>query len=71
MSTAADTSAQPAATPDWRDRKRYMWLWGLFAPTGLFTIGIPVILALNALGWHRLAQVPFWLGPILVYVLIP
>ncbi|MFC9438685.1 alkane 1-monooxygenase [Nocardia sp. NPDC057030] len=71
MSTDADTSAKPVATPDWRDRKRYMWLWGLFAPTGLFTIGIPLILALNAIGWHRLAQVPFWLGPILVYLLIP
>ena len=57
--------------PAWRDKKRYMWLWGLFAPTGLFTIGLPLIWALNQLGWHALAQVPVWLGPALVYVIIP
>ncbi|MFD8249523.1 alkane 1-monooxygenase [Nocardia sp. NPDC059691] len=71
MSTHADMSAQPVEVPAWRDRKRYMWLWGLFAPAGLFIIGLPLIWGLNELGWHRLAQVPFWLGPILIYVLIP
>src|SRR5262245_42464970 len=71
MSTETHAPGRPAAAADWRDRKRYMWLWGLFAPTGLFTIGLPLIWAFNEFGWHGLAQVPFWLGPVLVYVVIP
>ncbi|MGW5316376.1 alkane 1-monooxygenase [Nocardia thailandica] len=71
MSTDATASGPGLEAPAWRDSKRYLWLWGLFAPTGLFTIGIPLIWGLNQLGWHRLAEVPFWLGPILVYILIP
>ncbi|WP_446225991.1 alkane 1-monooxygenase [Nocardia sp. IBHARD005] len=71
MSTDANASERPAAPPQWRDSKRYLWLWGLFAPTGLFTIAIPLIWGLNQLGWHRLAEVPFWLGPVLVYLVIP
>ncbi|WP_229683975.1 alkane 1-monooxygenase [Nocardia camponoti] len=64
-------SAAAAIEPVWRDSKRYLWLWGLFAPTGVFTIAIPLMIGLNALGWHRLAEVPFWLGPVLVYIVIP
>ncbi|MFD4352229.1 alkane 1-monooxygenase [Nocardia sp. NPDC058519] len=71
MSTDANASEQRVAPPQWRDSKRYLWLWGLFAPTGLFTIAIPLIWGLNQLGWHRLAEVPFWLGPVLVYLVIP
>ncbi|WP_239003460.1 alkane 1-monooxygenase [Nocardia panacis] len=71
MSTDTERTEPAVAPPAWRDRKRYLWLWGLFAPTGLFTIGLPLIWALNELGWHRLAQVPFWLGPILIYIVIP
>ncbi|MFD4456516.1 alkane 1-monooxygenase [Nocardia sp. NPDC058480] len=71
MSTDAGASEQRIAPPQWRDSKRYLWLWGLFAPTGLFTIAIPLIWGLNQLGWHRLAEVPFWLGPVLVYIVIP
>ncbi len=71
MSTNTDpTHAEPVAL-DWRDRKRYMWLWGLFAPAGLFIIGIPLMIGLNALGWHEIAQLPVWLGPVLVYIVIP
>lgn len=69
MSTETENSASVA--PAWRDTKRYFWLWGLFAPTGLFTIGLPAIWLFNRLGWDGLAHVPFWLGPILIYVLIP
>ncbi|MEO3756674.1 alkane 1-monooxygenase [Mycobacterium sp. B14F4] len=54
----------------WRDKKRYLWLMGLIAPTALFLM-IPVVVGLNRLGWHAAAQVPFWIGPILVYVLLP
>ncbi len=71
MSTDANASEQRVAPPQWRDSKRYLWLWGLFAPTGLFTIAVPLIWGLNQLGWHRLAEVPFWLGPVLVYIVIP
>ncbi|APE36583.1 alkane 1-monooxygenase [Nocardia mangyaensis] len=71
MSTDANASEQRVAPPQWRDAKRYLWLWGLFAPTGLFTIAIPLIWGLNQLGWHGLAHVPFWLGPVLVYLVIP
>ncbi|CAM2940023.1 alkane 1-monooxygenase [Skermania piniformis] len=64
------TGAEPEL-PAWRDGKRYLWLWGLFAPTGLFTIGIPLMWVLNQFGWHTVAQIPLWLGPLLVYVVIP
>ena len=71
MSTHIDPATADAPATDWRDTKRYMWLWGLFAPAGLFIIGLPLIFGLNALGWHEVAQLPVWLGPILVYVVIP
>ena len=54
----------------WRDRKRYLWLMGLIAPTALFVM-LPLVWAFNQWGWHAVAQVPFWIGPILLYVLLP
>lgn len=54
----------------WRDKKRYLWLMGLIAPTALFVM-VPLIWALNQFGWHTAAQVPFWIGPILLYILLP
>lgn len=71
MSTYADAERAVPAAAQWRDSKRYLWLWGLFAPTGLFLVGLPLIWALNEIGWHTVAQIPFWLGPILIYVAIP
>lgn len=71
MSTNTDADGQPIETPSWRDRKRYYWLWGLFVPTGLFVLGLPLIFRLNEVGMHGLAHVPFWLGPILLYIVIP
>ena len=56
--------------PQWRDRKRHLWLMGLIAPTALFVM-LPLIWALNQAGWHALAQVPLWIGPGLLYVLLP
>ena len=55
---------------EWRDKKRYLWLMGLIAPTALFVM-LPIVWAFNQLGWHAAAQVPFWIGPILLYVLLP
>ncbi|CAN3127821.1 Alkane 1-monooxygenase [Mycobacterium sp. smrl_JER01] len=54
----------------WRDKKRYLWLMGLIAPTALFVM-VPLIWALNQFGWHTAAQVPLWIGPILLYILLP
>lgn len=58
-----------AAAEVWRDKKRYLWLMGLIAPTLLFTM-LPMIWVMNRLGWHVAAQLPFWIGPILVYILL-
>jgi alkane 1-monooxygenase len=55
---------------EWRDRKRRLWLMGLIAPTACFVV-LPLVWALNQVGWHAAAQVPFWIGPILLYVLLP
>jgi alkane 1-monooxygenase len=54
----------------WRDKKRHLWLMGLIAPTALFVV-LPVVWAFNQWGWHAAAQVPFWIGPILLYVVLP
>src|ERR1700712_733585 len=54
----------------WRDRKRYLWLMGLIVPTAIFVM-LPVVWAANQLGWHTAAQAPLWIGPILLYVLLP
>src|SRR6201994_104147 len=54
----------------WRDRKRYLWLMGLIAPTALFVM-LPLVWAFNQWGWQMAAQVPFWIGPILLYLLLP
>src|SRR6516165_9137994 len=43
---------------------------GLIAPTALFVM-LPIAWGLNQLGWHAAAQVPLWIGPILLYILLP
>jgi alkane 1-monooxygenase len=32
---------------------------------------LPIVWGLNQFGWHVSAQVPLWIGPILLYVLLP
>ncbi|WP_343600974.1 alkane 1-monooxygenase [Mycobacterium sp.] len=54
----------------WQDKKRRLWLFGLIAPTALPVI-LPIVWVLNQAGWQAAAQVPFWIGPFLVYVLLP
>jgi alkane 1-monooxygenase len=54
----------------WRDKKRYLWLMGLIVPTAIFVM-LPVVWATNQFGWHTAAQAPLWIGPILLYVLLP
>jgi alkane 1-monooxygenase len=64
------THLSSVETAPWRDRKRHLWLMGLIAPTALFVM-LPLVLAFNHFGWHVAAQVPFWIGPILLYVVLP
>jgi alkane 1-monooxygenase len=54
----------------WRDRKRHLWLFGLIAPTALFVV-VPIIWAMNQLGAQTASQALFWIGPLLIYVLLP
>ncbi len=56
--------------PQWRDRKRYLWLFGLVAPTAIF-LATGLVWAFNRLGWQAAAPVWWWIGPLLVYVLLP
>lgn len=70
MTSQLDTGAAPAPATQWRDRKRYLWLFALVPPTALFVL-LPVIWGLNQLGWTAASQVFFWVGPFLIYVLLP
>jgi alkane 1-monooxygenase len=64
------TASSPRTVDAWRDKKRHLWLLGLIAPTALFVM-LPLAWAFNRAGWHFAAQVPLWIGPILLYVLLP
>jgi len=68
----AELSITGAAVPadHWRDRKRYLWLMGLIAPTALFIV-LPIVWAFNQVGWQTASQAFFWIGSIVVYVLLP
>jgi alkane 1-monooxygenase len=57
-------------TTVWQDKKRHLWLLGLIAPTALLLI-LPLVRGMNQAGWQVASQVLFWIGPILVYVLLP
>lgn len=54
----------------WQDKKRYLWLMGLIVPTLLFAI-LPIVWGMNRFGWTTASQVLFWIGPILLYILLP
>ena len=54
----------------WRDKKRCLWLMGLIPPTMLFVVW-PIVWAMNQFGWQSASQVFFWVGPFLVYILLP
>ncbi|UMB68413.1 alkane 1-monooxygenase [Mycobacterium paraterrae] len=58
------------STPDWRDKKRRLWMMGLVFPTLTITV-TPFIWGMNQLGWYPASQVLFWIGPILLYVVMP
>ena len=68
---ATQTSPQPG-TPveEWRDKKRFLWLMGLIPPTAIF-MALGMIWAFNQLGWNAVSPIWGWIGPMLVYGLLP
>ncbi len=64
-----DKAGNPAV---WTDHKKRMWLWGLFVPTALFyALGVMWLLGLGDTPVKYLAPVFWWIGPLLLYVLLP
>ena len=64
------TAGSTDNTMEWQDKKRRLWLMGLVFPTLVLTV-TPFIWAMNKLGWYPASQVLFWIGPILLYVVMP
>ena len=69
MATIAETQSQPGVGR-WRDRKRYLWLLGLILPTSLL-VAVAVAWLFGRLDWTAATPVVWWIGPILLYVLLP
>ncbi|MFT3900646.1 MAG: alkane 1-monooxygenase [Gordonia sp. (in: high G+C Gram-positive bacteria)] len=75
--TSHDDIPDPMA---WRDKKRYLWLLGLIPATAIF-VALALIAGVHAIAAHfdnpvlnvlaTLSGVLFWIGPILVYGLLP
>ncbi|EGD54842.1 alkane 1-monooxygenase [Gordonia neofelifaecis] len=67
----------PAEAVAWRDKKRHLWMLGLIPPTAIFiATGLVALFnrASDALGWSWISAVSpvwWWIGPILIYVLLP
>ncbi|MHA7649368.1 alkane 1-monooxygenase [Mycobacterium sp. ML4] len=68
MATIAETRSGTVA--GWRDRKRYLWPLGLILPTSLLA-AVGLAWAFGKLGWTAATPVVWWVGPILLYVLLP
>lgn len=70
MTSHLETAGARHTDIQWRDRKRYLWLLGLIAPTALFIV-LPLVWAFNQFGWTATSQAFFWIGPFLIYALLP
>lgn len=71
MSTHVNSqSGQTLPSEQWRDKKRYLWLLGLVPPTAVF-IAVGLVALFNSLGWNAVSPVWWWIGPLLVYILLP
>ncbi|MBJ7477412.1 alkane 1-monooxygenase [Rhodococcus sp. (in: high G+C Gram-positive bacteria)] len=71
MSTHVNSqSGQTLPSEQWRDKKRYLWLLGLVPPTAVF-IAVGLVALFNSLGWNAISPVWWWIGPLLVYILLP
>ncbi|MGA7134287.1 MAG: alkane 1-monooxygenase, partial [Mycobacterium sp.] len=64
------TAGSSQDTTMWQDRKRRLWLMGLIVPTLLLAI-LPIVWAMNQIGWQAASQVWFWIGPILLFIVLP
>ncbi|MCK0091109.1 alkane 1-monooxygenase [Rhodococcus sp. HNM0563] len=69
MATRTEGVPNPSAS-QWRDRKRYLWLLGLVPPTAVF-MATALVWGGNRLGLDSVTPVLWWIGPILVFVLVP
>ncbi|OBH21538.1 alkane 1-monooxygenase [Mycolicibacter terrae] len=65
MST--DVAGEPKI---WQDKKRHLWLLGLVVPTMMFLV-LPLVWAMNVAGWQTASQALLWVGPFLIYLLLP
>ncbi len=71
MSTHVNSQSGQTLPPEqWRDKKRYLWLLGLVPPTAVF-IAVGLVALFNSLGWNAISPVWWWIGPLLVYILLP
>ncbi|WP_066908954.1 alkane 1-monooxygenase [Millisia brevis] len=72
MTQHLDPSADSSAIDPlhWRDPKRYLWLLGLIAPTALF-IAAGLVWAVNQTPLAPASPILWWIGPIIVYGLLP
>lgn len=71
MSTHVNSqSGQTLPSEQWRDKKKYLWLLGLVPPTAVF-IAVGLVALFNSLGWNAISPVWWWIGPLLVYILLP
>ena len=71
MTTSDIGRTTEEAPPEaWRDRKRYLWLMGLIPPTALF-LAAGLVWAFNQLGWSAVAPVWWWIGALLLFIVLP
>ncbi|MGG7102982.1 alkane 1-monooxygenase [Rhodococcus sp. 24CO] len=55
---------------EWRDKKRDLWLLGLVPPIAIF-IAAGMVALFNNIGLGGVSPLWWWIGPLLVYVLLP
>ncbi|AEF40570.1 alkane 1-monooxygenase [Hoyosella subflava] len=67
--TSSD-SLRETPVEEWHDKKRYWWMLGFVVPS-LFFVMLGAIRLFNDAGWSVPAHIAWWMGPILVYILIP
>ncbi|MCL2533552.1 MAG: alkane 1-monooxygenase, partial [Nocardiaceae bacterium] len=67
---ATDAGEPTVDIPVWRDKKRYLWLLGLIPPTAIF-LALGLVWLTNRIGLESISPVWWWIGPLLVYVLLP
>ncbi|MBN0971692.1 MULTISPECIES: alkane 1-monooxygenase [Gordonia] len=72
MSTAPTPFTADDSAAEWKDRKRHLWLLGLIPPTSIF-LAMGLVAGFNAIGhgFDVVSPVWWWIGPLLVYVLLP